>query len=383
MSSFSPSSKSRSGLHIPPRGSGGCKWILPFFGVLSVYSSSAQDCEPDAGCGFSTLAGYGVVQVTASPVFVPIDMIRSPGARAFFLVLSGETYEWSNREADGGVSPFDTELTLFHSPDTNPACYGNDPDGNGAFIGWTAPIYGSVYVGLNKVPCSSDTTDCTVLWRCASCPELPEIRIPYVGSNEVACGTNVRLQDPGGNDYYPNNANGYTVLHVSGSGSIRIRGTHAIENFFDQLTLYAGTTGTGTVLATYTNAGFIDFLGQPGQPISARFRSDANGSMAGFDLQVTYEGQCAEVGITESDQLEWSVHPNPSSGRFTVQCSTPEQIRNIDLLDIQGKVLRTWEPQWHSDATYPISMEDEVAPGCYFLRLQTPHGSRAQRIMLE
>jgi hypothetical protein len=149
------------------------------------------------------------------------------------------------------------------------------------------------------------------------------------------------------------------------------------------LTLYAGTTGTGTVLATYTNAGFIDFLGQPGQPISARFRSDANGSMAGFDLQVTYEGQCAEVGITESDQLEWSVHPNPSSGRFTVQCSTPEQIRNIDLLDIQGKVLRTWEPQWHSDATYPISMEDEVAPGCYFLRLQTPHGSRAQRIMLE
>jgi len=314
---------------------------------------------------------------------MPISTMTSAGRRGYFIVRAGETYEWSTRQADSASVGYESELTLFQAPSTTPACYGNDPGGPEAFITWTSPTDGAVYVGLNEVPCTGNASASVVTWRCASCPELPEVLVPDSGSNEVACGTNVRLLDPGGNGYYPNDANGYTVLHASGTAVIQLRGTSAIENWFDKLAVFAGSAPVGTPLVTYDASGYIDYTGAPGQTLTARFRSDGSSFMAGFDLQVTYTDLCAVVGIHERGAAQLNIYPNPSSGSFTLLCSSDMQVLQLDLVDVHGSTIRTFHPRHVIGTPLRVELENSVASGCYFLRVHTPTGVRVTRVVIQ
>lgn len=351
--------------------------------LLQPVVSDAQTCVPGQGCDLSTLTGSTIAQITANSAFTPISTLPFAGRRGYVIVRAGETYEWSTRQADSASVTYPSELTLVQAPSITPGCYGNDPDGPEAFISWTAPTDGAVYVGLTEEPCAGNSAASVVTWRCASCPELPEVLVPMTGSNEVACGTPVRLLDPGGNGYYPNNANGYTVLHANGTTRIKIRGTGAMETEYDKLTVFAGTAPVGTPLATFTNAGFIDYTGAPGQPLTLRFSSDATGFMAGFDLQVSYLGPCEAVGIPEHTVELLNVYPNPSSGPLTVELPPDIQVMVVELIDARGSAVRTWTPEHAQGFPLQVDLGTGVAPGCYYLRVHGRDSERGARLFIE
>lgn len=353
-----------------------CALLQPVF-------SDAQTCVPGQGCDLAALTGSNVPQITANSVFKPISTMPFAGRRGFFIVRAGETYEWSTRQADSASVPYPSELTLVQAPNTTPSCYGNDPDGPGAFISWTTPTDGAVYVGLTEEPCAGNSEASVVTWRCASCPELPEVLVPTTGSNEVACGTPVRLLDPGGNEYYPNNANGYTVLHANGSTRIKIRGTGAMETEYDKLTVFAGTAPVGTPLATFTDMGYIDYTGAPGQPLTLRFSSDGTVVMAGFDLQVTYLEPCEPVGIVEHAMDLLVVYPNPSSGLLSVELPPAMQVMVVELFDARGAAVRTWTPQHAQGLPLQVDLGTGVGPGCYYLRVHGRDSARGARLFIE
>jgi hypothetical protein len=309
--------------------------------------------------------------------------MTSAGSKGYFIVRAGESYEWSTREEDGGSTDYIAQLTLFRPPDTTPVCHDIGNGGSGAFIAWTAPVDGSVYIGLNEHPCLGNTTPSVVTWRCASCPDLTAVLVPDSGSNEVACGNDVRLLDPGGDGYYPNNADGHAVLHASGSAAIRIRGISAIENSFDALVIFGGTTPTGTPLMTISSTGFVNFQGAPGQSLTARFRSDDSILMAGFDLQVTFSEGCDAVGVEELPPVPILITPNPSSGPFTVHLPSGSRATSVELWDPMGRQLRAWGPPLLNGPTLTVDMDPPLPHGCYVLRLQTTQGSHATRIVVD
>ncbi|MBL7981236.1 MAG: hypothetical protein JNL52_05440 [Flavobacteriales bacterium] len=353
-----------------------CASLTPLLG-------NAQTCLPGQGCDLSTLTGTTIAQITANSMFKPISTMPFAGRRGYFIVRAGETYEWSTRQADSASVAYPSELTLVQTPSTVPSCYGNDPDGPEAVISWTAPTDGAVYVGLTEEPCTANTAASVVTWRCASCPELPEVLVPMTGSNEVACGTPVRLLDPGGNGYYPNNANGYTVLQASGSTRIKLRGTGAMETEYDKLTVYAGTVPVGTPMATFTNTGFIDYTGAPGQTLTLRFSSDATTFMAGFDLQVSYLDPCEAVGIAEHTVELLNVYPNPTSGPLTVELPSHMKAMYLELIDMRGSTLRTWRPEHAQGLPLQVNFGTGLAPGCYYLKVHGQEGVRGARLFIE
>lgn len=351
--------------------------------LTSPIRCEAQACVPGQGCDVSTLQGATIAQITSNNMFTPISTMSFAGRRGFFIVRAGETYEWSTRQADSAFVSYPSELTLVRSPSSTPSCYGNDPDGPEAFISWTAPTDGAAFVGLTEEPCTGNSTASVVTWRCASCPELPEVLVPMTGSNEVACGTAIRLLDPGGNGYYPNNANGYTVLHANGSTRIKLRGTGAMETEFDRLMVYAGTAPAGIPLVTFTNTGFIDHTGAPGQTLTLRFSSDNSNFMAGFDLQVSYLGPCEAVGIEEDALEPLNVYPNPSSGLLTVELPSDMLVMQLELLDARGSTVRSWRPGHAQGSRLQVDMGTGLAPGYYYLRVHGGDSVRGARLFIE
>ncbi|MEZ4740733.1 MAG: hypothetical protein R2818_15575 [Flavobacteriales bacterium] len=233
----------------------------------------AQDCVVGVGCPFPSSAPL-VVQLRTSNAFDTVSTVTHPGVAGYFFVSAGETYEWSTRAADGGYTAYDSELTLFNGTGTVRLCHGNDNGGNGAFITWTAPMNTPVFVALNAAPCGTNNSPSVLVWRCASCADLPEVLVPVSGEAHVDCGTDVRLRDPGGDGYYPNNANGSVVLHASGDARIRIRGPYVMEFGGEQLRFHDGVGTSAPMVRIYESYGYIDFTGEAGHPITVAFRSD-------------------------------------------------------------------------------------------------------------
>lgn len=117
--------------------------------------------------------------------------------------------------------------------------------------------------------------------------------VPFTGSNSIAlCTGTFGLQDHAGTNNYSNNANGYTVLQCGAGGTISINGNYDVETNWDDILIYSGAGTGGTLLQTYTGLGVINFTNTPGQVITVRFTSDGAVIDTGFDLVVTYTGNC-------------------------------------------------------------------------------------------
>lgn len=349
---------------------------------LNGLASMAQECQPGSGCEFSSAPGGGTVHIGSHTDFQPITTLDATHRKDRFFLMSGETYEWSTRDADGGMSTTDTELTVYNGIATLRLCYGNDPDGNGAFVRYVAPSNVQVYVYVSQAPCSNVSSPTAVVWRCASCAELPEVVVPVSGSQVVECGSNIRLRDPGGSGYYPHNTNGRVILQASNSAAVNLNGNYAIAVGGDRLTLYDGAGTSGTELAYYENAGFLDYTGDPGQTITARFNSNATVFMAGFDLEVSYIGDCTDVGIAEPSVIRWSVITDPVYGTAIIRSGPNTNALNVHLFDATGRMIPTARTR-----TIASGEEMTVAlprtSGYYFLRLSNGDAIETHRVLVQ
>lgn len=342
----------------------------PFL-LLSVFGSlrtSAQDCVPDEGCTFQISAETNVHQIGTQSIFWPVSTLVTTTRTGRFLLLAGETYEWSTREEDGGSSEVDSELTLFNEFANGRLCYGNDPDGPGAFIRYVPGTDQQVFVRVTVAPCSAAQEPVQVVWRCASCEDLPEVLVPASGSTSVACGDRVRLRDPSGIGYYANNVNGHAVLLSDGNTAIRLRGSHSMEPGPDRLTVFSGAGTVGTGLATITGHGFFDYTAPPGQTITVQFWSDFSFFFSGFDLEVSYIGDCAEVGIAERSPKRWSVITDPELGLVIIRAATDMYAMDVHLFDATGRLVPT-EQAARMPNTGDLSLALPATPGYYFLRI--------------
>ena len=116
--------------------------------------------------------------------------------------------------------------------------------------------------------------------------------IPATGNNTVACGTNITLLDNGGVGNYANDTSGYTVLEAGLGATINVSGNYTTENSLDLIKIYSGIGTGGTLLATYSGTGSINYTGTAGQTLTVQFDSDSSIVYSGFSLAVTYSGVC-------------------------------------------------------------------------------------------
>lgn len=126
------------------------------------------------------------------------------------------------------------------------------------------------------------------------------VLVPFSGQNSVASCTNVILQDHAGSSNYNDNANGFTVLNASGSSVINISGSYQTESGYDNIWIYAGSGTSGSVLATYTGTGNVNYTGVAGQTLTVRFGSDVSAQGTGFNFNVTYSGCSPTISLTQS-----------------------------------------------------------------------------------
>lgn len=83
-------------------------------------------------------------------------------------------------------------------------------------------------------------------------------------------------------------------------------------------------------------------------------------------------------GISDLSATGFSIAPNPAHGSLRIE--SKETVHAVQILDISGRV-RQQQPAIHQKSfTMPL---DGVTPGIYMLRLQTPSGFVAQRLIIE
>lgn len=85
------------------------------------------------------------------------------------------------------------------------------------------------------------------------------------------------------------------------------------------------------------------------------------------------------VGLLNGNGSEQdvTVFPNPSTTEFRIRISREQSVEALRILDLQGKTLYTASPAEISRGGFEWG--SQVAPGCYFLEIQTPDGGRSFR----
>ncbi|MGV7107454.1 GEVED domain-containing protein [Flavobacterium sp. U410] len=191
-----------------------------------------------------------------------------------FTNASGLTYQWQY-STDGGSS--------WTNEGTTTSSYSNYTA--------TAPSAGTTVTWQLIITCtgSSQTATSTT----ATFTSVSSINVPATGNNSLSCGTNTLLYDNGGpSGNYANSSSGYTVLQAGAAGIINISGSYTTESGYDYIRIYNGTGTGGTLLASYSGTGSINYTGTAGQTLTVQFYSDSSSNYSGFSLAVSYGGAC-------------------------------------------------------------------------------------------
>ena len=130
-------------------------------------------------------------------------------------------------------------------------------------------------------------------------------------------------------------------------------------SFYVCLTAATTTSNGLTCTDTYCDSLTIDSTG---------FLVFKTGS--GWTLQVI---DASQLHATEFASLRIDVVPNPAPRGFPLRCSTSGQIDRLELIDMNGQVVRTGKSE------IPTS---GLQSGVYVLRASSPQGSASQRVIL-
>ena len=185
-----------------------------------------------------------------------------------------------------------TGLTFQWQSNTNSGGWVNVGASSGTYsnVTATAPALGSTVLWHLIVTCTSSGQSGTS--SNGTFTSVSTQNIPSTGSNTVSCGTNIVLYDNGGiSGDYANSSNGYTVLEAGLASTITISGNYVTEGV-DDINIYSGTGTGGTLLATYSGTGTINYTGAAGQTLTVQFTSDSSIVYSGFNLSVSYSGIC-------------------------------------------------------------------------------------------
>ncbi|MEZ4786963.1 MAG: CUB domain-containing protein [Flavobacterium haoranii] len=227
---------------------------------------------------------------------------------------SGITYQWqSNTNSAGWVNVGAATATYANYNATAPGTIGTT-------IAWRLVVTCTA----SSQSSNSSTSTFTV---------VSTLNVPTTGSNTVTCGTNITLYDNGGpSSNYANSSSGYTVLQAGAAGIINISGSYVTESGYDYVRIYDGTGTGGTLLASYSGSGTINYTGTAGQTLTVQFYSDSGTNYSGFTLSITYTGACTLSPCTGTPN-GGTVTTNPNTGwpgsSYTVSATGYEIALNL------------------------------------------------------
>lgn len=125
----------------------------------------------------------------------------------------------------------------------------------------------------------------------------------------------------------------------------------------------SGSDGINSSSYGMGNFNFVDATGNTVVSNNGRF-----GDMARYFFNIT-----GLQGIEEGSETEFSIYPNPAKDFVTV--SSDDAIYQIDVIDLQGRVLAS-----HTSSTIPVA---NLAQGTYLLRITTGNGVSIRKIVKE
>ena len=107
-------------------------------------------------------------------------------------------------------------------------------------------------------------------------------------------------------------------------------------------------------------------------------------------LQYRYDFSTAVNSIEQVNTAEVKIYPNPSRDIVNILYELPKSEKvSIDILDIQGRVIKQWPAQWKEAGKHQISWQPEsiggrsIQSGTYVCRFVTPKGIISKLIIIE
>lgn len=187
---------------------------------------------------------------------------------------------------------------------------------------------------------------------------------------------------PGGN-YYNNEQYTYTIAPQGAARIILTFFTFQLENGFDTLWIYNGSSVSAPLIGAYTGDNFPGVVESTGPTLTFRFKSDAGVTAPGW--VATY--QCIPVSTQEPEGEEAPrplIFPNPNDGDFTVQLDLgSRQNVRFDLLDPLGRQI--WSHQANLDSgrhDVPLHIPAHLpAQGMAFLRIRVGASVWTERVV--
>lgn len=164
----------------------------------------------------------------------------------------------------------------------------------------------------------------------------------------------------------------------------------------DRVSMFILSSGVpGTEPATPTIGPLMPVISDPAHigSVALRQGTAANAPRVIIDgIRVATSWSAAVTGIEESalltptsNQLTLTVNPNPFTNFTNISFNINSQsVKNIDIYDVTGNVIQTIKSPTSNQITWNgrNSNNNLVAPGIYFVVLETNHGNKVAKALL-
>ena len=98
---------------------------------------------------------------------------------------------------------------------------------------------------------------------------------------------------------------------------------------------------------------------------------------SGFNLNWFDFKFVSSLSIEDSIIIDAEVYPNPITGKFQIKLNNQQSIKNIRIVDVNGRIVKNIQPK-EQDRMYEVS---SLKPGVYFLLLDTNYGSYQRKLI--
>lgn len=274
------------------------------------------------------------------------------------------------------------------------------PDGN-ATIRYEGLAAGTYYLPVMWDEAAGATGPYTITVDAIACP-LPPANDDCAGATDLepgetcvpTAGTTMgatQSMDPLlCNGFTSNNSMDawYSFTATATDHTITVQGSATFDAVVE---LFSGACGGLTSMncadATITDpAGAIEEIVQTGLTVGTvyyvRVYTYNNGAAdKTFTICVTGE---SFIGIHEGAlPVAFSIFPNPTDGRFTLNYTDASALVGIDLLDMAGRTVFTQQRRLEKGQNVELDLAAELSAGVYSLRLTTATGRSEQRVMVK
>lgn len=187
------------------------------------------------------------------------------------------------------------------------------------------------------------------------------------------------LFDMGGpyRNYYDNEAYSYSIA-PNGTSKVQLQfKSFALEQGYDTLFLYNGSTTAAPLIGAYTGTNSPGTVTSTGTVITIRFKSDVGVVNSGFKIIYNCVSTTNLNELSNSFNSDVVVYPNPSSG--VIHIRSDETIFEVRLLNALG------EEVYRSDENFSEITLDKlrIRQGIYFLNLLTKNGNQTFKIIFQ